>query len=368
MPTTFNVISLGVQALIDPTEGNTIAENASALVGLSFGTEFDPLWEQTQSFSPGTTGFGTGNNTAYDQDNNTASEQFRINGGPNQRFDGTAIYNATITYTNGTTANITAVIFQDTAGRTYLAPEFSANSDQTALEAGAIRSLTLNSLSGNNYSGLTATRQTSNFAVCFTEGTRIQTPAGACPVQHLKVGDLVDTLDNGPQPVRWINGRTVPATGAMMPVVFTAGSLGSGLPLRTMALSRQHRLMLDNVIVERMTGNRQALVPACKLLALPGVCAAENIDLVTYWHFLCDAHQIVFAEGTPVETLYLGHEARKSLSPLARSEISQLFPELMDGTRSGIPARPLMNGTNTDKVVARLNRNAKAAITDLVRA
>ena len=43
MATTFNVISLGVQTLIDPTEGNTTAENASSLVGLTFGDVRDPL-------------------------------------------------------------------------------------------------------------------------------------------------------------------------------------------------------------------------------------------------------------------------------------------------------------------------------------
>ena len=44
MPTTFNVISLGVRALIDPTEGNTRAENASALAGQTIGDVSNPLF------------------------------------------------------------------------------------------------------------------------------------------------------------------------------------------------------------------------------------------------------------------------------------------------------------------------------------
>ena len=79
MATTFNVISLGVQTLIDPTEGNTTAENASSLVGLTFGDVRDPLWENVQSFSPGTNSYGRGTNDAYDMNNNAASENFRIN-------------------------------------------------------------------------------------------------------------------------------------------------------------------------------------------------------------------------------------------------------------------------------------------------
>ena len=150
MPTTFNVISLGVQADIDTTEGNTTAENASALVGLTFGGIGNSLNEQIQTLSPGSTGFAGGTSTAYDM-NNSPAETFRINGGPEQTFDGTSIYNATITYTDGSTANITAVLFQDTAGNTYLAPEFTANPDMTALQAGPIRSLTLDSLFGKSF-------------------------------------------------------------------------------------------------------------------------------------------------------------------------------------------------------------------------
>lgn len=362
MPTTFNVINLGVQALIDPTEGNTIAENASALVGLTFGSVFDPLWEQSESFSPGTNGFAGGTATAYDQNNSLSNDQFRINGGANQTFDGTSVYNATITYTDGTTATITAVIFQDTNGQTYLAPEFSANADQAAFEAGPIRSLTLNSLAGNSFSGLTAERQTSNFAVCFAEGTLIGTPDGDRPIEELAVGDLVNTLDNGPQPIRWIGGRTVPAVGPMKPVTFAPGSLGKGMPNRRMTLSRQHRVMLDNAVAQRMTGDSQVLVAAYKLRDLPGVEVAQDISFVTYWHFLCDAHQIVFAEGTPTESLYLGQQARNSLSEDAMGEILCLFPDLMTDTAIRSPARSFVNGPQLKNLVSRIIRNDKEPI------
>lgn len=362
MPTTFNVISLGVLADIDTTEGNDIAENASALVGLTLGDISNPLWEQTRSLSPGTGGSGGGNTTAYDMNNTTSSENFRLDGGPNQTFDGTSIYNATITYTNGTTATITAVIFQDTAGNSYLAPEFSANADQTALEAGPIRSLTLNSLVGNSYSGLTASRQTSNFAVCFTEGTQIETPQGERAVETLVAGDLVQTLDNGPQPIRWIGGRTVPAIMGMEPVFFERGSLGPNIPSQPMMLSRQHRLMLDTVVAERMTGSRQVLVPAHKLSELPGVNIVQTLGFVTYWHFLCDQHEIVMANGTPAETLYLGQQACKSMSSAALAEVAKLFPNLVDQTRPIEPARGIMNGARQNQLISRLCRNGKDAV------
>ena len=158
MATTFNVFSLGVQASIDPTEGNNIAENASALVGQTFGSASAPLHQNIQELSTGSTGFGGGNSAAYDQNGNVSTDTFRIDGGGDQTFDATAGYNVTINYSDGTSATITGVIFQDTAGNTYLAPEFSSNTDQTALEAKAIESITLDSLFSGDFSGMTGDR------------------------------------------------------------------------------------------------------------------------------------------------------------------------------------------------------------------
>lgn len=149
MATTFKVFSLGVQPLIDPTEGNSVSENAVALTGLTFGSAGSPFYTSIQTFSPGSSGFGGGVSNAYDSNNATTNDTFRINGGADRTFDAAVLYNATLTYTDGTTATIFAEVFQDTAGNTYLAPRATADSHQTALEAKPIQSLTLNSVGTN---------------------------------------------------------------------------------------------------------------------------------------------------------------------------------------------------------------------------
>jgi len=170
MPTTFDVFYLGTSGtFIDPTEGNSNAENAALLNGQTFGTSGTPLSGQVQEFSPGTTGFGGGTTTAYDMDNNNANDTFSLDGGADQTFDGLSVYNATITYLDGTTASITAVVFQDTAGNLYLAPEMSANADQAALEAMPIQSLTLNSVSISENVNFASDREVIDFVE--TDGT-----------------------------------------------------------------------------------------------------------------------------------------------------------------------------------------------------
>lgn len=162
MATTFDVFYLGTGPSIDPTEGDSVSENASVLVGLTYGTSSDPLVNHIGSFSPGSTGYSGGDATRYDTDNNLSNDTFRIDGGADQVVDGLAIYNATITYVDGTTATITSVVVQDAAGNLYLVPETTYNSDQAALEAAPIRSLTLDSVASNNTS-LTADRYAATY-------------------------------------------------------------------------------------------------------------------------------------------------------------------------------------------------------------
>ena len=357
MPTTFNVISLGNFASIDPTEGNTQSENASSLVGQTFGGVGNALVNDFQKFSTGSTGFGGGNTTAYDMNNSVSNDTFSINGGPDQVFDGTAVYNATITYVDGTTATFTAVVFQDTTGNTYLAPEFSANADQAALEAAAIRSLSLDSLVGNNYSGMTGSRETFNFVTCFTTGALITTRNGVFPVEDLREGDGVVTRDHGVQTIRWIGASTCAALGHFVPVRIAAGALGQGLPHRDLIVSQQHRMLISSHIARRIVGEQEVLMPAKKLIGLPGIDYAEDMITVTYYHMLLDNHEVIFAEGAPTESLMTGPMARHIMGADAIAEINALFPDLIRS--ASYPARSIPQGQQARMLVARHKKNTQ---------
>lgn len=359
MPTTFNVVSLGNFADLDTNEGDNVAENSGSLVGTTFGGVGDSLVKDFVTFAPGSTGFSGGRSTAYDQDNAPA-ETFTIDGGPEQTFDSTVVYNATITYIDGTTATITAVIFQDTDGNLYWAPEFSPNADQTDLEALPIRSLTLNNVSSDTYAGMAGNRQTWAFAVCFASGTRIETPNGRVFVEALQTGDPVLTRDGGAKRIRWIGRRRVPARDAFAPVRIAAGALGAGLPERDLVVSQQHRILLASKIAERMTGAHEVLVAAKKLVGRPGIALVTDMDEVTYHHILLDAHEIVFAEGAATESLLAGPMALASFNAGTLAEIRALFPDFE--ARAGVPARPIVTGKPLKTLLARHEKNGRALV------
>lgn len=334
MSTTFSAISLGQLADIDTIEGNNVAENANALVGQTFGGPGDALFNHFVTVSP------VGNvGSYYDMDNNP-DDQFSIDGNPPQTFDGTALYNATLTYSDGTTAQITAVLVQDVDGNAYLFPEYANNADQAALEAGPIQSLSLDSLAGNTYLGTYSSRENWDYVTCFTRSTPIDTPDGSRPVEKLRAGDLISTVDHGAQKLRWIGRRRVRAQGAMAPVRIQAGALGNRCAL---TVSPQHRLLLSGWRAELFCAAPEVLVPAIALVNGDTITRLSGGE-VEYFHLLFDRHELVISSGMISESFYPARAGWNTLEGAARAEILALFPELgADGLPAyGATARPVI--------------------------
>ncbi|MEM7752684.1 MAG: Hint domain-containing protein [Pseudomonadota bacterium] len=160
--------------------------------------------------------------------------------------------------------------------------------------------------------------------ICFTAGTAISTPSGARRIDRLKAGDMVLTLDNGPQRIRWIGQKTVRATGALAPVKFARGTIGNH---RDLLVSPQHRMLCGGYMTQLHFGEPEVLAPAKSLVDELGVTIAYG-GMVTYVHMLFDAHQIVIANGAPSESFFPGNTGLSSLSDPSRDEIFRLFPDL----------------------------------------
>lgn len=203
--------------------------------------------------------------------------------------------------------------------------------------------------------------------ICFTSGTLIKTPEGVRAVEDLCVGDMVQTANNGPQPIRWIGRRDISPLELRLfpkfrPVRVIAGALGAGLPKRDLLVSRQHRLLVRSKIVTRMFDASQVLVPAIRLTELPGIKIDSTQKKVTYIHLLLEQHEVIFAEGAPTESLYPGPEALKTQSPDAREEILALFPELIEGFL-GVAALIPANSKQRE-LIRRHAKNKKSVLED----
>ena len=355
---TYDLLYLGNAADIDSDETDLEAEDAVDLLG-TYGTNANPLANNIVSAVIDDADSDSSINT--DNDFFAASETVTIDSIP-KVMDSGVVYNATITYMDGTTATITAVVMQATDGDLYLFPELSANADAAAMEAKAIESLTLDSVLANPTT-IAADRYQTNF-VCFSQGTRILTETGPRPVETLRPGDRLVTKDHGLQPLRWV-GSWVSGIGAQLrhpksrPVQFSRGSLAPGIPARNLVLSPQHRVLLASKITNRMFGCYEVLAAARALAQAQFDTIHTIVRPVRYFHLLLDRHEILFAEGAAVESLFLGPETEKVMD-------TSVLDDLRENTAPGIavrppmePARRVIGRSDVYKCIARHAKNQR---------
>ncbi|MGO4908736.1 Hint domain-containing protein [Pseudorhodobacter sp. W20_MBD10_FR17] len=223
----------------------------------------------------------------------------------------------------------------------------------------------------SNYLLLDGISLSSTTVPCFTRGTMIKTPIGPRAIEMLKIGDLVETLDHGPQAIRWIGTSPVsfvnqPPNSKLRPIIIRAGALGPGVPNVDLRVSRQHRMLVSSTISKRMFDCPQVLIPAFRLLSLPNVDLDEEVQEIDYLHIMFDQHQVIWADGALAESFLFGPEAIKTLQREAREEVEALFPELVSGAAAYEPARIIPIGKRQKKLIERHASNAQSLLSDRV--
>lgn len=175
---------------------------------------------------------------------------------------------------------------------------------------------------------------------CFARGTMIRTPDGERPIEVLVPGDLIETRDHGPQPLRWVGSRSVAATGQFAPVVIEAGTFGFH---RRLVISPQHRVLLTHWMAELMFGEDEVLVAAKDLVNECSIWIREG-GAVEYFHLLFDTHQIVWSEGLETESFLPGPCVMGEFDDPVRNEVLTLFPDIDPESFEGYgpPARPAL--------------------------
>ncbi|MEM6636169.1 MAG: Hint domain-containing protein [Pseudomonadota bacterium] len=186
--------------------------------------------------------------------------------------------------------------------------------------------------------------------ICFAAGTRIATPDGEVAVEDIAAGDLVLTVDAGPQPVRWVGCQSIGVAELLVhhqirPVVFAPGAIGNA---RQLVLSPQHRVLLTGWRAELLFGETEILVPAKALLNDSTVRVAPVRGPVHYYHILFDTHQLVISEGAVTESLL---PAQAALN--AQPDILALESGAADDTApSARIARPVLKVTDANLLAA----------------
>jgi len=312
-------IYIGNLAEIDTVEGNSTNENDLIPIG---------LYDNTVISLETITVDDINNDGSIPDDDfgNQEPVSYTLGGVTHNTFlDGEATYYATVTYGDGTTANIIIELYQMQDGSTFV-------SRDDILDGAHIQSIEITSFHGDNYTGighlsdfgLNDTPDSEVMIVCFTAGTLIDTQVGQVAIEQLCAGDMVKTLDHGMQAIRWIGSTTVDAIGKNAPIWIEKGTLGN---TRDLKVSPQHRILLCDWRADLLFGVPQVLSAATHLVNDDTIRRMEG-GQVEYFHMMFDTHEIVFAEGCPTESFHPGAVGIGALGENARDEIFALFPQL----------------------------------------
>lgn len=199
--------------------------------------------------------------------------------------------------------------------------------------------------------------------VCFAAETELPTPDGPRKVCDLRAGDQVITHAGRTRTIIATNVRHVRPIELyrdtrLLPVRISAGALGGGLPERDLRVSRQHRILVTSRIVRRICGHDAVLIPAFRLVGIPGIDIARAIEPIDYHHILLDGHDIVLANGAPAETLFVGPV---SAAALQDDDDDDEMPEVAcrADAPAMVPARPFATAKQARLIVAAHIRHAR---------
>ncbi|WP_339107815.1 Hint domain-containing protein [Thioclava sp. GXIMD4216] len=173
----------------------------------------------------------------------------------------------------------------------------------------------------------------SAMAICFAAGSLVATKQGPVPVEKLREGMRIQTVDNGYRPLEWAGRWLVNGRGANAPVRFETGVIGNTRPL---FLSGQHRVLMRP---ERgPLQGEEILVAARALVGQPGITRAE-CDRIQWVHLLFERHEVVFAEDARTESLLPGPAALSCVGP----ETARYLQATREADPFGmLPARPIV--------------------------
>lgn len=169
--------------------------------------------------------------------------------------------------------------------------------------------------------------------ICFTPGTRILTPDGVKLIEELREGDLVQTKDNGCQPIQWMGQRRM--TGARLfampklrPIRIRAGLFGLDEPDEDLLVSPEHRMLVKGRVAMDLFNTPEVLVAARDLVDHDRVFVDLTVREITYVHMLLPQHEILFANGVESESFHPANAALSTLDETDCSRLKEMLPNV----------------------------------------
>lgn len=136
---------------------------------------------------------------------------------------------------------------------------------------------------------------------CLLRGTYIHTAEGERKVEELAIGDLLPTMSGVTRPIQWIAHYRIkkgdpskPWPKDARPVRIARSALAPNVPQADLYVTQAHGVFIDGVLVSAEYLVNDATITLCE--------ASESEEL-DFFHVKLETHDVIYAEGAPVETL-----------------------------------------------------------------
>ena len=178
---------------------------------------------------------------------------------------------------------------------------------------------------------------------CLLRGTAILTTDGYRKVEELAVGDLLPTMFRGTQPIQWIGRYPIkksdpskPWAKDARPVRIARSSLAPNVPQADVYVTQAHAVFIDDVLVSAGFLVNETTITLCE---------ARELSELEFFHIKLESHDVIYAEGAPVETLLNVDESAVNFADYFRTygvpndSEAPCLPMLVNWRASGFKSR-----------------------------
>lgn len=185
----------------------------------------------------------------------------------------------------------------------------------------------------------------------FAHGTVMHTTNGPCAIEDLEPGDMLEVVNEKPQPVVWIGSMSLIPTAPVEHPELTrltrimADTLGLSRPMHDLVLGPGARLLRNPAAVRNPATQTQILTPARDLADGLSIFEITPPTPVKLYHLCLPHHAIISAGGLEVESYHPGRSLLCDMGSNMRALFLSLFPHISQSDDFGALACPRSDQT-----------------------
>ncbi len=161
---------------------------------------------------------------------------------------------------------------------------------------------------------------------CFAPGTPFLTKDGPKRVEEVVAGEQVRIASGEFKSVIWSGSTPAqPIEPSHKGIIVRPGSLGLMANARPLTVSMQHRIMVDDPLVQLLFGCPTVFVAAKHLVDLPGVTFAPQASVQHWCHIAFERHECLNVGGLVAESLLVSRKSLSNMPPARQRSLNTAF-------------------------------------------